>query len=283
MTFVRPVLLSAICGGLVVLAFGGCGGKAFEGSGAGAMAGTGGAGAQSGSAGNGGGGDAGNGGNAGNGGGGNAGIGGGGNAGIGGNAGTGGGGAGAAGSGGFGGGSGGAAGTAGTGGLPPEWQSCSDTSQCVVRENTCCQGCGPQEVNRALAFNRTYSDAVNRSVCGPIPPPCPAVACAPTPAWVLPFCIEGRCQAIDIRSDKLTSCGTDAQCRLRWGTTCCESCGTPPQQMLVAVNSQVNYDATVCGSGTGCPDCLTSPYPMDARAMCRTDTHRCEVVWILRD
>jgi hypothetical protein len=95
---------------------------------------------------------------------------------------------------------------------------------------------------------------------------------------VLPFCIEGHCQAIDIRQDKLTSCSTEAQCRLRWGTTCCEPCGTPAPAMLVAVNSQVSYDQTVCGTGTGCPDCVTAPYPTAARALCGPDNH-CTVAW----
>jgi hypothetical protein len=146
----------------------------------------------------------------------------------------------------------------------------------MVRETTCCQGCGPQDASKAIAFNRMYQDGVTRALCGPLPQPCPAIACEQAPAYVLPFCIEGRCEAIDIRKDKLTSCGTEAECRLRWGTTCCEPCGTPPLAMLVAVNSQVSYDQSVCGSNFGCPDCVTGPYPTNARALCNTD-HHCSV------
>jgi hypothetical protein len=148
----------------------------------------------------------------------------------------------------------------------------------MVRESTCCQGCGPQEVNRAIAFNRNYADGVTARLCGPNPPPCPAVACVLAPSYVLPFCIEGRCQAIDIRQDLLTSCGTNEQCRLRWGTQCCEACGTR-NELLVAVNSQVNYEATVCGSQMACPDCVVGPYPADARAVCGPSNH-CSVAFL---
>jgi hypothetical protein len=222
------------------------------------MGGTSGAGAQGGTDGSGGAGNGGNGGNLGN-----AGFSGGGSAG-GGSAGFSGGG-----SAGF---SGGAA-SGGAGGLPPDWATCTDTSQCAIREASCCSGCGPQSASQAIAFNRNYGDDLTRALCGPIPPPCPAIACEQVPAYVLPFCLEGRCQAIDIRQDKLTSCGNESQCRLRWGTTCCEPCGAPPIAMLVAVNSQVNYDQTVCGNGIGCPDCITAPYPTNARALCGPDNH----------
>jgi hypothetical protein len=257
----RSVLLRAIdgrlalfvFGGLVLSAFAGCGGETSGGSGNGAMGGTAGAGAQGGTDGNGGAGNGGNGGNLGS-----AGFSGGGSAGYSGG-----------GSAGF---SGGAA-SGGTGGLPPDWQSCTDISECMIREATCCATCGIQDARNAIAFNRKYGDEVTRAVCGANPPPCPAIACQQTPAYVLPFCLEGRCQAIDIRQDKLTSCSNESQCRLRWDTGCCEPCGNPPITMLVAVNSQVNYSQTVCGSSIGCPDCVTAPYPTHARALCGPDNH----------
>jgi hypothetical protein len=84
---------------------------------------------------------------------------------------------------------------------------------------------------------------------------------------------------LDIREDLLTSCGGDAQCRLRWGTQCCEGCSNP-NEMLVAVNSQVDYEATICGSQHGgCPPCAPPPYPAEARAVCGLDYH-CEVIWL---
>jgi hypothetical protein len=261
MKLLRSMVLPAIGCGLLALSFSGCGGNTAEGSGNGAMGGTAGAGAQSGNAGSGNGGSAGSAGSSGSAG----------------SAGRGSGGTLGAGSGGAAG-TGAASGTGGAGGLPPEWLACSDTSECVVRENSCCEGCGPQDVNRAIAFHREYADAVIQTLCGSNPPPCPAPLCPYAPTYVLPLCIEGRCQAIDIRQDKLTSCSTEAQCRLRWGTSCCEPCGTPPPVMLVAVNSQVSYEQTVCGSSTGCPECLTAQYPTEAKAICGADKH-CTVAW----
>jgi hypothetical protein len=254
MVLAQRVILPAFVGG--VLLFGGCGGETSGGSGSGAMAGT--AGGQ-----NGGSGGAGNGGAAGNGGSGGS-VG---NAGNGGSAGVSG-----SGSGGV---SGGAAGSGGSGGIPPEWFACADTSECTIAEAQCCQFCGPEKASDAIAFNSKYGESVATALCHGTPMPCPAVDCLLRPAYVLPFCIEGRCQAIDIREDKLTSCSTEAECTLRWGTQCCEAC-TQDIGLLVAVNAQVDYMSTVCGNQAACPRCAIAEYPSNARALCGSDNH-CKV------
>ncbi len=174
-----------------------------------------------------------------------------------------------------------AAGAGGTGAatdagaVPPGWRACDDTSECAVRARACCPGCGPMSVDQAIAVHRDFLDDAAERACGPNPESCPDVLCEVAPTWVLPFCASGECIAIDIRTDLLTSCGTAAQCRLRWGTTCCESCSESPG-LLVAVNSQVDYDRTVCGEVSGCPPCAPPPYPPDARAECGPD-HHCRV------
>jgi hypothetical protein len=184
--------------------------------------------------------------------------------------------AGAAGSSGTAGASGGSGGSAG---LPNEWRACSDASQCTTREAQCCQLCGPDSANQAVAFNRAFLSEVEQKLCAGHPGNCPVADCVLRPGFIVPLCLEGLCTAIDIRMDKLTSCSTSEQCRLRWGTGCCEYCGDS-REMLVAVNSQVDYEATLCGSGHGgCPPCAPPPYPNDAIARCSTE-HRCEVAWI---
>jgi hypothetical protein len=178
----------------------------------------------------------------------------------------------------------GAGGNAGTGGstahggsgaLPAEWFACDDVSDCVVRSAECCVGCGIDSAGAAIAVNASALQALSTKLCAAQVEPCPIYDCALSASYVLPFCIEGRCTAIDIRTDLLTSCGTDEQCRLRWDTRCCEACGL--DDALVALNSQVNYEATVCGNAGSCAPC-TQPYPSTARAICGANNH-CEVVW----
>jgi len=159
--------------------------------------------------------------------------------------------------------------------MPDEWFACGANTECAIREARCCQFCGPETASDAIAYNAQYAAQVSTHFCGDIPPPCPAVDCILRPAYVLPFCIEGRCQAIDIREDKLTSCSTEAECRLRWGTACCESC-TQDIGMLVAVNSQVDYEGSVCGGAVPCPRCAIASYPSNARALCSPE-HHCTV------
>jgi len=188
------------------------------------------------------------------------------------------GGAGGGGSGGSGavGGAGALGGTGGSsGGLPEKYFACADTSECVVRMATCCELCGPGSASEAIAHNRQYADPVSAELCKNQTDPCPVADCVIRPSYVLPFCIEGRCQAIDIREDLMTSCGTDEQCRLRWDARCCEACGGI-SELLIAVNSQVNYEATVCGRERVCPKCAISEYPPDAKAVCNA-SHHCEV------
>jgi len=174
-------------------------------------------------------------------------------------------------------GTGGSAAVGGTGALPAQWFACADTSECVVRSAECCEACGIDSASTAIAVNGSALEALSTSLCSAQVEPCPNYDCALFASYVLPFCIEGRCTVIDIRNDLLTSCGTDEQCRLRWDTGCCEACGL--DELLVGVNSQVNYDATVCGAGAGvCPPCA-EPYPSAARAICGANNH-CEVAWL---
>lgn len=201
----------------------------------------------------------------------------GGGAGTAGSAGSGNGGAGAAGAGGSKGGSGGAKGGSG-GTLEEDWFACKDTSECVVRRNQCCELCGPSGGDDAIAVHRDHRAELGEQLCLNQDEPCPDVDCALQPSYVLPFCIEGKCTAVDIRKDKLTSCGDDGQCRLRWDTTCCEACSSS-EELLVAVNNQLDWEKTVCGEEfTACPPCAPPEYPPNARAVCGPDFF-CRVQW----
>jgi hypothetical protein len=164
----------------------------------------------------------------------------------------------------------------------PEWFECTDTSQCRVRMPTCCAGCPPEELSDAVAFNGTHGAAFNDWLCqsqGVDPNGCPVLLCANVEDTnVLPLCIEGRCQAIDIRQSILTSCRTDADCRLRWETVCCESCYAFREE-LHAVSLLVSYESYICGSVRACYDCPIQPYPADAKAVCDAN-QRCQVAWL---
>jgi hypothetical protein len=93
------------------------------------------------------------------------------------------------------------------------------------------------------------------------------------------MCLDGLCTAVDVRETDLMSCETSEQCRLRWGANCCEYCASS-REMLIAVSTQVDYEARVCPSDfSGCPPCVPPPFPVGVRARC-TPEKRCEPLWI---
>ena len=94
----------------------------------------------------------------------------------------------------------------------------------------------------------------------------------------MPLCQKGLCSVIDLREAGLIACNTSEQCRLRWGTGCCEYCASV-SDMIVAVNTEFDY-RSVCPSDLACPPCVPPPFPTDVKAVCTTE-QRCEVRRIL--
>jgi hypothetical protein len=106
---------------------------------------------------------------------------------------------------------------------------------------------------------------------------CPAIGCPSFTGYNVAVCRSASCTGIDIREDELTACATDADCTLRWGVRCCESCDAGSDTTgLVAVRSSPSYSEALCDPQAPCPPCAPPPYPAEASAVCNAAGH-CEV------
>ena len=167
----------------------------------------------------------------------------------------------------------GAAGGGGGGPAPSEYNACSGPGQCVLVSNSCCGTCGTVTLADQAAINITQGAAFLETVC-PEPTPCPACASMANPN-LFAICEQGTCRGADVRTEPESACTTNADCQLRYGTGCCDSCDGAPWQ-LVAVSTSSNLSASQCAPGTGCDGCLPQ-YPKDAEAICSNG--HCQVVF----
>jgi hypothetical protein len=162
---------------------------------------------------------------------------------------------------------GGFAGVAGGAGAAPVYNSCSTGDACALVPNNCCGYCSAQTLDMFTAVNARYLTDYQATFCGP------TVACPPCALYSEPsytaVCRSGRCMAIDVSSDSLSSCTVNSDCTLRWGAECCERCSG---EGLTAVRAS-GFESEVCGGFFGCPDCAIPSYPSNARAVCGTDGH----------
>ena len=98
--------------------------------------------------------------------------------------------------------------------------------------------------------------------------------------YYLGVCREQRCQAVDIREDELSACGSAADCRLRWGGRCCELCsedGSYPPEVLLAVSVTVSFAAQMCLPEADCAPCANQDYLENADVECVAG--HCQVVF----
>jgi len=163
------------------------------------------------------------------------------------------------------GGSGNAGGSGGTGlGGSASWTACDQPGTCLLAPTNCCGYCGPAPLSGYLAVNEKHYQDVQNQLCAD-PMACPDCISYEEPNY-LALCRVDQCAAVDLRTDILSACADDTDCRLRWGTSCCESCGG---SSLVAYNQKANLESEVCQPfGGACPPCMPPPYPSTASAVC---------------
>lgn len=174
------------------------------------------------------------------------------------------------------GGSGGEGGTSGTTtsgtttSTTADFYACTGPGQCVLAVPACCSGCGIQEASAFEAVNGAQADAYFKHVC-PEPTPCPACESQPNPN-VFAYCDAGKCAVADVRAHPVSECGTDADCHLRNGAGCCETCGVD-QNVVIAVSYLVqDLQSLTCTPDAGCPKCLPQ-YPEGWTAVCTEMAH----------
>lgn len=166
-------------------------------------------------------------------------------------------------------------GTTGSGGgsCPlPDAKACTQPSDCVFAEESCCI-CGQPELSDLIAVNTEHAP-----VCGCNGPVCDC-AISPNPNLAL-SCDAGQCAGWDVRKeDALSACTQDSDCRLRAGLSCCEACDASPWDLVsIRTDAAGALAARVCSGDQGCPACAPQ-YPPDAFAQCIAG--HCAVVFAL--
>jgi hypothetical protein len=157
-----------------------------------------------------------------------------------------------------------------------DFSHCDATTQCILVTPGCCGTCGTVPLSSFVAIDASQASAFHTATC-PVPEPCPNCATPPEPNFVA-ACRSSVCTAIDLRTDAISACATDADCRFRWAGDCCE-CGAPAFDLVaIATSKTSDLDAILCAPATACTrHCAPTPYPTDKKPVCNPATLHCEV------
>ncbi|MCC6213823.1 MAG: hypothetical protein IT376_03070 [Polyangiaceae bacterium] len=171
---------------------------------------------------------------------------------------------------------GGSAGVSGAGGsgASPSLTECDAPGTCTLFATNCCGGyCDPSTpIDRYQPVNMEHVNDLEAQLCR-FDIACPGCVSADDPSFFA-ACRDGECRALDLRHDQLSECQSDSDCRVRWGTDCCEDCGGGPTDRLVAYSARANLEAEVCPpNGGACPPCAPPPYPPYVLPYCGPDAH----------
>ncbi|MBN2193321.1 MAG: BPTI/Kunitz domain-containing protein [Polyangiaceae bacterium] len=140
----------------------------------------------------------------------------------------------------------------------PDLDACTSDRDCVVTGAGCCDACDPVVATDLIALRGDQLEELDE-LTG-----CTDVLCepclAPTPSErtrqnFYPSCVDGRCTLRDVRNQPFAACETAADCRLRCGTGCCESCGADGN--LIAVRIDADLTTEFCDEDpVPCDPCL---------------------------
>lgn len=164
-------------------------------------------------------------------------------------------------------------------GAPPvDFAKCDATTKCILAVPGCCGGvCGKPTLSVFVAIDAKQTDALRAATCT-TPEPCPGCASRPDRNLVA-TCRTGECTGLDLRTDPISACATDADCRLRYAADCCECGATTSDLVAIATAHAADLDAILCApTSTKCTlHCAPTPYPAGEKAICNTSTSHCEV------
>ncbi|WP_437908686.1 BPTI/Kunitz domain-containing protein [Sorangium sp. So ce327] len=141
-------------------------------------------------------------------------------------------------------------------GTTTDMDACAAPGDCVLAPPRCCASCDPVDASAFVALHRdAVADFWNASGCGDTQcERCPEVGEAEsTSQYFAATCDSGSCVVVDVRESPLTECTKDADCALRDGVGCCESCDG---KGIVALNRSGDLGALVCPEEVvACPPC----------------------------
>ena len=158
----------------------------------------------------------------------------------------------------------GAAGEGATGGSGgSSGHPCGASAACDLVPTDCCGYCGNSTVDQWFAIaTEDYTD-YQIANCSDVA--CPACVTRRMPN-IAAVCRNDECVAVDITMDELSACTVNEDCRLRWGTGCCEGCDADSGD-LIALAKSVNATAAFCGTKVP-PCCAPAAYPSNAQPFC---------------
>ena len=157
-----------------------------------------------------------------------------------------------------------------------DFSACDATTQCMLATPGCCATCGPTTASSYVAIDASQFSAFHAATC-PAPEPCPNCASIPDPNFVA-ACRSNRCTVVDLRTDPISACTTDADCRFRWAGDCCECTPAPYDLVSIASANEPQLDAILCAPATSCTrHCAAAPYPTDKKPVCNPTTLHCQV------
>jgi hypothetical protein len=163
----------------------------------------------------------------------------------------------------------------------PDMDVCTTNSDCMVASPACCGNCSGETAHELVGINSRNQDAYHATTgCGGIScGPCPEIdELERTAQYFVSTCQNGACTIVDIRETAVTQCGTDADCELRDGASCCRECDGSG---LVAVEPHALADLMCHGIEhcVGCPPPIPPP-PPEFVPVCSTG--RCSVTRVRR-
>jgi hypothetical protein len=165
----------------------------------------------------------------------------------------------------------------------PDYDACAVASDCVIASNGCCGVCDVPDLSAhdVIAYNPKFQrQLLCNFVRGASAPDSDVPACEPCPPtgagvinYLVAQCVQHQCSVLDLRDPSFSACESDADCVLRHGTGCCQSCSNAE---LVALRKDVAIEKLVC-DGAVPPVCAAcTPSGSFARAVCSAG--RCTVV-----
>jgi hypothetical protein len=165
---------------------------------------------------------------------------------------------------------------------PNDLHACTGPGQCILVEaarDCCVARCGEEPLSFFDAIHVDHLPAWHAGqTCAGCLEPCGAEG---TQAFIqstrtfVAACEDGRCRPVDIREHAATACTSDADCRLRWGATCCPDRQENPDT-IVAYSNRDELRALTCQARL--TQCGPEPEPPTrALAVCNADGH-CESI-----
>jgi hypothetical protein len=149
----------------------------------------------------------------------------------------------------------------------PNLDACDDSGDCVL-EAADCSGAG--DSSGATAFIAVNVDRRQELMalqdCEETDEGLPVAPNQQVKKYLYPACVDGQCTVRDLRERPVTECAVAADCQLRCGAHCCESCTA--DLGVVAVRAGNSLETELCGGAPAACDNCACVIPEEYSADC---------------